>query len=123
MKDLTKTDIEGIERHWHNYKLLVWFLRIKGKYAFFKRMIFANKNITPYDLFKIMNNTYLGSIIIHYSDTSNVIDKKWGSIFTYVPFSFSWLDDNVDLDYMHCLSNEWVAFLREHNYDKNKKEI
>jgi hypothetical protein len=123
MKDLTKTDIEGIERHWHNYKLLVWFLRIKGKYAFFKRMIFANKNITPYDLFKTMNNTHLGSIIIHYSDTSSIIDKKWGSIFTYVPFSFSWLDSNVDLKYMQCLSDEWVVFLREHNYDKNKKEI
>lgn len=123
MKDLTKTGIEGIERHWHNYKLLVWFLRIKGKYAFFKRMIFVNKNITPYDLFKRMDSTHLGSIIIHYSDASNVIDKKWGSIFTYVPFSFSWLDSNVDLKYMHCLSDEWVAFLREHNYDKNKKEI
>jgi hypothetical protein len=86
-------------------------------------MIFVNKNITPYDLFKTMNNTHLGSIIIHYSDTSSIIDKKWGSIFTYVPFSFSWLDSNVDLKYMQCLSDEWVAFLREHNYDKNKKEI
>lgn len=123
MKDLTKTGIEGIERHWHNYKLLVWFLRIKGKYMFLKRMIFVNKNITPYDLFKRMNDASEGSIIIHYSDVSNVIDKKWGSIFTYVPFSFSWFDDNVDPNYMHCLSNEWVAFLREHNYDKNKKEI
>lgn len=123
MKDLTKTDIEGIERHWHNYKLLVWFLRIKGKYVFLKRMIFVNKNITPYDLFKRMNDTNLGRIIIHYSDTSNVIDKKWGSIFTYVPFSFSWLDNNMDPNYMFCFSNEWVAFLREHNYDKNKKEI
>ena len=123
MRDLTKTDIEGIERHWHNYKLLVWFLRIKGKYAFFKRMIFANKNITPYDLFKRMNDASEGGIIFNYKDTSSVIDKKWGSIFTYVPFSFSWLDSNVDLKYMHCLSDEWVAFLREHNYDKNKKEI
>jgi len=123
MKDLTKTGIEDIERHWHNYKLLVWFLRIKGKYAFFKRMIFVNKNIRPYDLFKRMNDTSLGSIVVHYSDASSVIDKKWGSVFTYVPFGFSWLDSDVDTNYMYCLSNEWVAFLREHSYDKNKKEI
>ena len=123
MKDLRKTGIEGIERHWHNYKLLVWFLRIKGKYAFFKRMIFVNKNITPYDLFKRMNDASEGSIIFRYRDASSVIDKKWGSIFTYVPFSFSWIGCNVDPKHMHRLSNEWVDFLREHNYDKNKKEI
>jgi hypothetical protein len=121
MKDLRKTDIEGIERHWHNYKLLVWFLRLKGKYVLFKRMIFTNKNMMPYDLFKKMNYTNFVSMIINYKDTSSVIDKKWGSIFTYVPFSFSWFEeDNIDIKYMACLSNEWVNFLREHNYDKQK---
>jgi hypothetical protein len=60
-------------------------------------------------------------MIINYKDTSSVIDKKWGSIFTYVPFSFSWYEeDNIDIKYMACLSNEWVNFLREHNYDKQK---
>ena len=121
MKDLRKTDIEGIERHWYNYKLFVWFLRIKGKYVFFKRKFFTNKNIMPYDLFEKMNSASEHSIIFNYRDTSSVIDKKWGSIFTYKPFSFSWFDSDVDLMYMHCLSNEWVNFLREHNYDKQKE--
>lgn len=121
MKDLRRTDIEGIERHWHNYKLLVWFLRLKGKYVFFKRMIFTDKNIMPYDLFKMMNLTSENSIIFNYKDTSSVIDKKWGSIFTYVPFSFRWWYSDVDLTYMDCLSKEWVNFLREHNYDKQKE--
>jgi hypothetical protein len=120
MKDLRRTDIEGIERHWHNYKLLVWFLRIKGKYAFFKRMIFTNKNIMPYDLFEIMNRTSENCIIFIYKDTSSVIDKKWGSIFTYAPFSFYWCCSDVDLKYMDYLSKEWLKFLREHNYDKQK---
>lgn len=121
MKDLKKTGIEGIERHWHNYKLLVWFLRIKGKYVFFKRMIFTNKNIMPYNLFEIMNSASGNGIIFHYRDTSSIIDKKWGSIFTYLPFSFSWFDGNVDPVYMNRLSSEWVNFLREHNYDKQKE--
>ena len=121
MKDLRKTDIEGIERHWYNYKLFVWFLRIKGKYVFFKRKVFTNKNIMPYDLFEIMNSTSEHGIIFNYIDASSVIDKKWGNIFTYKPFSFSWFDSDVDLIYMHYLSNEWVNFLREHNYDKQKE--
>lgn len=121
MKDLRKTDIEGIERHWYNYKLFVWFLRIKGKYVFFKRKVFTNKNIMPYDLFEKMNSTSEHGIIFNYIDASSVIDKKWGSIFTYKPFSFSWFDSDVDIMYMHFLSNEWVNFLREHNYDKQKE--
>lgn len=121
MKDLKKTGIEGIERHWYNYKLFVWFLRIKGKYVFFKRKFFTNKNIMPYDLFEIMNGASENCIIFNYRDTSSVIDKKWGSIFTYMPFSFSWHDSDVDIKYMFSISNEWVKFLREHNYDKQKE--
>ena len=75
----------------------------------------------PYDLFEIMNSVSENNIIFHYRDTSNVIDKKWGSIFTYAPFSFYWFESDVDLEYMTYLSNEWVNFLREHNYDKQKE--
>jgi predicted acetyltransferase len=124
MKDLRKTGIEGIERHWHNYKLLVWFLRIKGKYVFFKRMIFTNKNIMPYDLFELMNSANENNMIFNFFNVRNipnVIDKKWGSIFGYAPFSFYWCDSDVNPIYMVRLSKEWVNFLREHNYDKQKE--
>ena len=122
MKDLRKTDIEDIDRHWHNYRLFVWFLRLEKKYIFFKKTMFIEKNRTPFDLFKKINQTSLLSVLVHYCNTSNKVDKLWGSIFTYVPFiGFRWYEKDLNSDYMAKLTSRWVVFLDEHNYDKFKK--
>ena len=116
MNDLRKTDIEDIERHWHNYRLFVWFIKLEKKYVFFKRLMFLDKGISPFYLFTLINNTNLDRIIIN-NTLPNKIDQLWGSIFTYVPFSFSWTEKDVDWRYMKNLSRKWNSFLVEHNYD------
>jgi len=121
MNDLEKTDIEDIDRHWHNYRLFVWFLRLEKKYIFFKKTMFIEKNRTPFDLFTTINKTSLGSVFVHYCNTSNKVDMLWGSIFTYVPFvGFHWYEKDLNSDYMLNLTSKWVVFLDEHNYDKFK---
>lgn len=121
MNDSRKTDIEDIERHWHNYRLFVWFLRLEKKYIFFKKTMFIEKNRTPFDLFTTINQTSLGSVIVHYCNTSNKVDKLWGSIFTYMPFiGFHWCEKDLNPAYMLNLTSKWIVFLDEHNYDKFK---
>ena len=121
MKDLKKTDIEDIERHWYNYKLFVWFLKLEGKYIFFKKAMFIDKKRTPFDLFETINRTNIGSVVTRY-DTPNKVDRMWGSIFIYIPFEgFSWVEKNLDVKSMRSLSRRWVDFLDGHNYDKFKK--
>ena len=121
MNVIRKTDIEDIDRHWHNYRLFVWFLRLEKKYIFFKKRMFIEKNRTPFDLFTTINKTSLGSVFVHYCNTSNKVDKLWGSIFTYVPFvGFHWNEKDLNSNYMLNLTSKWVVFLDEHNYDKFK---
>jgi len=116
MKDLTKTGIEDIERHWHNYRLFVWFIKLEKKYVFFKKLMFLDKGINPFYLFALINKVNYSSVLVN-NDLPNKIDRLWGSVFTYIPFSFSWSEKDVDCQYMNNLSRKWNNFLVEHNYD------
>ena len=116
MNGLRKTGIEGIDRHIHNYKLLIWFLKIEGKYSFFRYEIFTKHNRNALQLFNDMN-FYSRHVILGRLSTENDIDYKWGSIFTFRPFSrLDWYKDGLDYHEMNELCDRWVKFLKEHNY-------
>ena len=116
MNGLRRTDIEGIDRHIHNYKLLIWFLKIEGKYSFFRYRIFTRHNRDALQLFNDMNSHSRNEIIGKLS-TANDIDYKWSSIFSFRPFSgLKWDEDGLDYYEMNELRNRWVKFLDEHNY-------
>ena len=119
MKGLERTDIEDIERHWHNFKLFVWFIKLEKRYVCFKKLLFLDKNKTPFDLFNLINKTNTTSVLMN-NNLPNKIDRLWGSIFTYIPFSFSWHEKSVNSNYMENLSRKWNNFLSEHNYDLKK---
>ena len=61
--DLKRTDIEDIERHLWNYKLLVKFLKDERKYLTFKRILFDKYERSMYDLFELINVTNPAFII------------------------------------------------------------
>lgn len=120
MNDLKRMDIEGIERHWHNYKLFTWFLKKEKRYEIFRNAMFTKQNRTPLELFKIMNSTNSRKVLPQYL-TNNFVDKMWGCIFTYTPFlGFSWYANYYGIlpHQMRDITKKWVVFLSEHNYDK-----
>lgn len=125
MKDLKKMDIEGIERHWYNFRMFTKFLKQRGLYQTFKKIIFTDSNRTPYDLFVTINKENIRNIITYLGRPYCEIDQKWGSVFSYNPFGrFHWIGkvgEITNYDNMCKLSNEWHTFLRENNYDKQLK--
>ncbi len=117
-------DIEGIERHKHNFRMFCKFLKQKKIYQAFKKIIFTDSNRTPYDLFVTMNKANIRHIITHLGSGYCEMDQKWGSVFSYNPFGrFHWngrAEEITNYSNMCNLSHEWHAFLKENNYDKQQ---
>ena len=111
--------IEDIERHKHNYKLFVMFLKKRGLYMKFKKIMFINRNIMPIDLFVIMNQNPIHNIFYYYTPNGHLVDKKWSAVFSYVPFlGCHWTDENLEAKKMNVLTKEWSNYLSENNFDK-----
>lgn len=122
MNDLGKTDIEGIDRHQHNFRLFMAFLKLRKIY-FFKKLVFTNRNLTPFDFFKILNKER-PSCYDHFIENSqqfvNIIDLKWAIIFNFLPYFGSYWDcdflkeRSLSFNDMKKISNDWGKFLFEH---------
>ena len=113
MKDLRRTDIEGIDIHLRNYKLLVRFLKKEKRYYQFMNILFFRKKRTIYDLFEQMNKTdmlYLSNLPA-FEHTK--IDCLWSSIFTYTRFFCYWPDEGLNPQYMSQLNKRWINKLKE----------
>ena len=126
MRDLRETDIGDIERQIHNYRLFFAFLKKHNVYRLFRDKMFIDKGRTPYDLMKTITKDkpiYYGPIT---KSLANDIDKRWSSIFLFVPYYGGYWSD-----YMHVvvrrlsgfkglaeLSDKWKEFLYNNNYDK-----
>lgn len=114
--------IEDIERHIYNYKLFVAFLQKEKQYMRFKDIMFLKANRTPKELFKVINNTKLGFLMIK-SRFVSPIDAKWSCIFSFVPFvGFYWSDFCLGRSFMENLSKKWISFLEENNFNKIKNK-
>ena len=123
MNDLKRTDIEGIDTHLKNYKLLVRFLKDERKYAQFMDIFFYKKNRSIYDLFETINRTNLDAVLTNLSRYEySSIDALWSSIFTYVPFFCRWYKEDLDDNMMCHISSKWVEKLRE-DISKRKENV
>ena len=126
MKDLREMGIEDIERQIHNYRLFFAFLKKHNVYRLFRDKMFIDKGRTPYDLMKTITKDkpiYYGPIT---QSLANDIDKRWSSIFLFVPYYGGYWNDYMHvvvtrlsgLNGMTELSNKWKEFLYNNNYDK-----
>ena len=126
MKDLREMGIEDIERQIHNYRLFFAFLKKHNVYRLFRDKMFIDKGRTPYDLMKTITKDkpiYYGPIT---QSLANDIDKRWSSIFLFVPYYGGRWDDCVNdgvrrlsgFKGMSELSDKWKEFLYNNNYDK-----
>jgi hypothetical protein len=122
MNDLEKMGIEGIDRHQRNFRLFMAFLKLRKIY-FFKKLFFTNRNLTPFDFFKILNKEGPHSYD-HFLKNSqqfvNIIDRKWAIIFIFLPYIGSYWDCAffkerlISIYDMKKISNDWEKFLFEH---------
>lgn len=117
--DLKRTDIEDIERHLWNYKLLVKFLKDERKYLTFKRILFDKYERSMYDLFELINVTNPAFIIFETS-FQNKTDAVWSVIFSNTTFVGDWRYDNLIVGDMIKMCRRWAKFLKENNFDKQK---
>lgn len=126
MRDLREMGIEDIERQIHNYRLFFAFLKKHNVYRLFRDKMFIDKGRTPYDLMKTITKDkpiYYGPIT---QSLANDIDKRWSSIFLFVPYYGGYWNDYMHvvvtrlsgLNGMTELSNKWKEFLYNNNYDK-----
>ena len=122
MKDLEKMDIEGIDRHQHNFRLFMAFLKLRKIY-FFKKLLFTNRNLTPFDFFKILNKErpfFYDHFLEKSQQFVNIIDRKWAIIFNFLPYIGSYWDcaflkeRSINSNDMKKISNDWEKFLFEH---------
>ena len=117
--DLKRTDIEDIERHLWNYKLLVKFLKDERKYFTFKRILFDKYERSMYDLFELINVTRPAFITFE-TGFQNKTDAVWSHIFSNMTFVGDWRYDNLIADDMIKMCLRWAKFLKENNFDKQK---
>lgn len=117
--DLKRTDIEDIERHLWNYKLLVKFLKDERKYLTFKRILFDKYERSMYDLFELINVTNPAFIIFE-TGFQNKTDAVWSVIFSNTTFVGDWRYDNLIVGDMIKMCRRWAKFLKENNFDKQK---
>ena len=129
MNDLGKTDIEGIDRHQHNFRLFMMFLKLRKIY-FFKKLFFTNRNLTPSDFFKILNKErpfHYDHFIKNSQQFVNIIDRKWAIIFIFLPYIGSTWDctffkeRSISMSDMREISNDWIKFLFEHILEQKQK--
>ena len=121
MNDLGKMAIADIDRHKHNFKLFMTFLKL-NKIYFFKKFLFSKR--TPYDIFQTINEnyprTYNGSFS---SQLSNEIDKRWALMFIYVPYLGGYWDNHffitrsIFATRMSEISESWKRYLYNHKLD------
>ena len=117
--DLKRTDIEDIERHLWNYKLLIKFLKDERKYLTFKRILFDKYERSMYDLFELINVTK-PTFITFETSFQNKTDAVWSHIFSNMTFVGDWRYDNLIVDDMIKMCLRWAKFLEENNFDKQK---
>lgn len=117
--DLKRTDIEDIERHLWNYKLLIKFLKDERKYLTFKRILFDKYERSMYDLFELINVTKPAFITFE-TGFQNKTDAVWSVIFSNMTFVGDWRYDNLIVDDMIKMCLRWAKFLEENNFDKQK---
>ena len=117
--DLKRTDIEDIERHLWNYKLLIKFLKDERKYLTFKRILFDKYERSMYDLFELINVTKPAFITFE-TGFQNKTDAVWSDIFSNMTFVGDWRYDNLIVDDMIKMCLRWAKFLEENNFDKQK---
>ena len=112
MKDLRRTDIEGIDEHIHCYKLLVKFLKQEKKYHQFMNLIFHSRGLTIYDLFKTMNETNINFVMVRIPCTYSSVVKKWSCIFNFIPFfGHFWTNEGLNIEFMWMFCERWGQFL------------
>ena len=120
MKDIKEMDIEDIDRHLHNLKLLKRFLKDKKIYNKFKDIFFIKQHRSYVDVIKCIANSNVVFSFIRCGIT-NDIDRKWAVFFSFKPYSgVSWYDEGLDFDEMTQICREWVDYIGEYNYDKKK---
>ena len=127
MKDLRKMGIGDIERQVHNYRAFFAFLKKHNVYRLLRDKMFIDKGRTPCDL---MNTITYDKPFVYYGpftqSLANEIDKRWSSIFLFVPYYGGRWDDCVNdgvrrlsgFKGMSELSDKWKEFLYNNNYDK-----
>ena len=113
-------DIKDYEHHMHNFKLLLRFLKLEGKYSKFKYLLFTKQNRKPNDLFCDINTSYAGSIY-GYNKQHDDIDKKWSAVFSYIPIcGFYWTQEGLLGREMIPMCQKWGEFLNRNNFFKSK---
>lgn len=124
MKDLRRTDIEGIDEHIHCYKLLVKFLKQEKKYHQFMNLIFYSRGLTIYDLFKTMNETNISLVMVRIPWTYSSVVKKWSSIFNFIPFfGHYWAAEGLNTEFMCMFCERWRQFLIKYSDKGEDGEI
>ena len=121
MKDSRRTaieDIEDIERHLYNFRLLHKFICRNKDYIKFKNIFFLFQGRDYVDVIKKIAN-YPIECPIPRSSSKNRIDRNWSAFFNYIPFSGGvWSKHHLDISKMMDLSYKWGEYIDRHNYDK-----
>ena len=115
-------DIKDYEHHMHNFKLLLRFLKLEGKYSIFKYLLFTKQNRSPNDLFNAINAAEVTCILSYHSQCDD-IDRKWSAVFSYVPISnLRWSQERLLGREMESMCRKWGEFLNRNNFLKSKIE-
>ena len=123
MNDSRKTDIEDIDRHEHNFRWFMAFLKLNNIY-FLKKVIFEDSKRTKYDLFELINSDYPVWYTYPFdSELNHVIDKRWAIIFNFRPYlGHYWSDECIghrcDHKRMLEIVQLWKEYLYNNRFDK-----